>query len=293
MSLFPGVSGVVWNYTATAPRRVKPFILAAIHITGNSALPSAMQEAVYSNRWGSGASFTFCVNRNGTYVQCLHPETQVPFTNGNWMNSNWNLSTVRRAITQGYGTNDATFLTIENVGFEWAYPLSSTQIETCAKIVAYGSKISGIPISRETVLGHRDYNSVDRYYCPTGGNLDNLLSLIINRANQLNKPVTAPANPMKGFPVLFRPIPNRRMLVQAGASIRSSPFYISTGSTNVIRKLTEPTWINIIGQTVGDPINGKGRWMVYWETIPRTTNDLDGALRYFHVQDIQAEIPIE
>lgn len=296
MSIFPGVSGIVWNYNATAPRRVAPFILAAIHITGNPALPSAMQEAVYSNRFGSGASFHFCVNRNGTYVQCLHPESQVAFTNGAWVNSNWNLPTVRRAITQRYGANDATFLTIENVGFEWNFPISSLQIETCAKIVAYGSKISGIPISRETVLGHRDYNSVDRYYCPTGGNLDHLLGLIITRARQINAVQNAPPpatnNPLKGFPVKFRPVPNTKMQLRAGTAIRTSPHYLSTGNSNITYKLREPGWYAVIGETVGDPIDGHGRWMVFWETVPRTTDEFDGALRYFHKQDIIASIPI-
>jgi hypothetical protein len=194
MSVFPGVNSFVQNYAATATRRVKPFILAAIHITDNFSLMSAMNEAIYSNRWGSGASFTFVNNRNGTTVQCLHPEWQVPFTNGSWRNSNRSLWTVNYAINNLYGANDSTFMTIENVGCEGiGAPITNEQVEKCAQLIAYGSRLTGIPVNRATVLGHRDYDAVERYNCPTRYDLNYLLYRIINRANQLLAPAPAPA----------------------------------------------------------------------------------------------------
>lgn len=195
MSIFPGVQEVYWNTRATAPRRVKPHILAAIHITDNSALMSAMNEAVYSNRIGTGASFTFVNNRNGTTVQCLHPEWQIPFTNGAWTYPNRTLWTVNHALQYGIGANDSTFMTIENVGREsLGAGLTTAQIEKCAQLIAYGSRITGIKPNRATVLAHGDYDSWSRANCPTyAWNRENLLWRIINRANQILAPAPAPA----------------------------------------------------------------------------------------------------
>ena len=258
MSIYPGAYTYYWNTRATAPRRIRPNILAAIHITGNSALPSAVAEAKYANRVGSGASFTFVTNRNGTVVQCLQPETQVPFTNGSWRGQNMGLSTVAYDSTHGIGANDSTFLTIENVGFEWSYPITAAQIEAIAKIVAWGSKRSGLPINRTTVLGHRDYNSVTRYYCPTGGSLNTLLNKIIARAQQINAgsapPAPAPSTDTKvgGLPVKFTNRSGWRSTIKpykprrSGASL-ASPNYGNTDSNGEVI----PIWGEVVGQDWG------------------------------------------
>ena len=203
MAVYPAISAAVWNWRATSPRRVKPFILAAIHITGNWQLPSALQEANYSNRIGSGASFHFVVNRNGSVVQCADPVTRVAWTNGSWRNPNWNLSTVVKAVTQGYGANDATFMTIENVGYEPGHSLTAAQVEADAKLIAWGRKVSGIGVGRVTILGHRDYDSVGRYYCPTSGNLSYLLGRITTRATQILTPATSTGGKIN---MLLRPV---------------------------------------------------------------------------------------
>lgn len=294
MSVYPGAYTTYWNTRATNPRLVKPFILAAIHITGNSQLPSAMQEAQYANRYGSNASFTFVTNRNGSVVQCLHPEWQVPWTNGSWGNPNWSLWTVQKAVREGYGANDSTFLTIENVGYPWGYPITSQQIEACARIIAWGSKVSGIGINRATVLGHRDYNSINKYFCPTNGNLNDLLNKIITRANQLKAGTSLPdtsvsKNPMGGFPVKFIPIYNRKAVITSyKAPLRSGPVVrLDDINHNVIRKVSRGRKYNIIGATAGTKYKDSRRWYVIWLPKFWTDNRWDGRLVYVHQSDVR------
>lgn len=233
MSVFPGVYATYWNTRATAYRKVRPFILAAIHITDNSGLMSAMNEAIYSNRIGTGASFTFVNNRNGTTVQCLHPETQIPFTNGSWLYPNRNLWTVNHAIASLIGANDSTFMTIENVGNEGiGAPITNEQVEKCAQLIAHGSRLTGIKPSRATVLGHRDYDSLNRYRCPTSYDLNYLLGRIINRANQILGGTSVPTNIVRAgrLPVTFTSRSGWKATIAAGKPRRNGA---STTATNL------------------------------------------------------------
>ena len=258
MSVFPESYTQYWNTRATAPRRVKPFIIAAIHITDNYALMSAMNEAIYSNRIGTGASFTFVNNRNGTTVQCLHPEYQVPFTNGSWLNSNRNLWTVNYAINNGIGANDSTFMTIENVGNEVpsGAPITAAQIEKCAQLVARGSRITGIPINRNTVLGHRDYDSINRLYCPTRYDLNALLGKIITRAQQINAPTPTPApvdDRVGGLPVNFKNRSGWKAKIKAGKPRRAGARLSSTNFGNTTRNEVFYIWGEVVGDNFGTP----------------------------------------
>ncbi len=197
MSLYSGNSGTVLhgNYGYPyrgSPRRKRPSVLAVVHITGNSSLPSALGEATYSARDGSGASFTFAINRNGTVVQCLHPETQTPWTNGDLTNP---ISPVTQAMVGSmYNANEYCFLTVENVGYNPGSPITGEQVEALAKLIAWASKIAGLPVNRSTVLGHREFNSASRWNCPTPGDLEVFLGTIISKANELLAPQTQEIN---------------------------------------------------------------------------------------------------
>lgn len=191
MSLFPGNAGTYlhgnygYPYRGSA-RRLRPTVLAVVHITGNSRLPSAMAEAQYSARAGSGASFTFVVNRNGTVVQCLHPETQTPWTNGDLRSP---IHPVTRAMVGSpYNANEYCFLTVENVGYNPGSPITEAQINAVAEMIAWGSKVAKLPVNRITVLGHRDINSISRWNCPTPGDLNAFLDRIIDKANRILNP---------------------------------------------------------------------------------------------------------
>lgn len=292
MSVYPGAYTTYWNTRATNKRLVKPFILAGIHITGNSQLPSALQEAVYANRYGSNASFTFVTNRNGSVVQCLHPEWQVPWTNGSWQGSNFSLWTVQKAIREGYGANDSTFLTIENVGYPWGYPITNQQIEACARIIAWGSKVSGIGINRATVLGHRDYDGIGKYFCPTNGNLNELLNKIIVRANEIKSGTTLPDTStsdekLGGFPVKFIPVYNRKVVITTdNASLRTGPkIKFDEPNHNVIRKVGKGKSFNILGVVPGTKYKNAIRWYAIWLPKHWTPDRFDGRLAYIHRSD--------
>lgn len=188
MSLYPGNSATYlhdnWGYPYRgSTRRIKPTVLLVVHITGNRNLPSAMAEVQYSARSGSGASFTFAVNRNGTVVQALHPETQVPWTNGDLRSPTHPVT--KAMVGSTFNANEFCLATVENVGYDPGYPITSQQIESVANLCVWLSKISGLPINSNTVLGHRYFNSIGRYNCPTPGDLAAFLGRIIARANEI------------------------------------------------------------------------------------------------------------
>lgn len=151
-----------------------------------------MAEMQYSARSGSGASFTFAVNRNGTVVQGLHPETQTPWTNGDL---NQPIHPVTQAMVGSpFNANEFCFMTAENVGYNPGSPITDQQIEADARLAAWGSRISGLPVNRDTVLGHRYFNSVGRWNCPTPGDIAVFLDRIIARANEILAPTPQEIN---------------------------------------------------------------------------------------------------
>ena len=284
MSVFPGVQQFYQNTRATANRRIKPHILAAIHITDNYNLMSAYNEAVYANRVGTGASWTFCNNRDGTTVQCLHPEWQVPFTNGAWTRPNWNLQSVNYAVQNGIGANDSTFMTIENVGSESVGAgLTAQQIEKCAHLIAHGSRLTGIKPSRNTVLGHRDYDSVNRMYCPTRYDLNALLGRIIYRANQILgavAPAPTPTITAGGLPVTFTSRYGWKATIAANKPRRAGATLSSTNYGNTDSN-GEPFFV--WGEVKGQDFGAGSRWFFgpqyvggRWRTVYIPLVDLTG-----------------
>ena len=185
MSAFPGATSYPvrwWGFpNVGSPRRIKPTILLVVHITGNSAMPNALSEATYSNRDGSGASFSFVTNRDGSIVQCLDP-SQVPWTNGLVNQPNLALPTVKGLASSSYNANEYCLATCENVGYEPGNPLTAAQVATLGRLVKWLSDLSGLPVNRLTVIGHRDIDSVTRHNCPTSGDLEALLARIIAAA---------------------------------------------------------------------------------------------------------------
>lgn len=181
-----------WGYPKGGSRRIRPTILLVVHITDNHNLMDAAHEAAYvaSN---DHSSWTFCNNRDGTRLQLLDPVTQTPWTNGDGNAPNMALSTVAHVFDGNpYNANEFCFMTAENVGSEAVgAPITAAQVEALAQEAAWGATLYeqvygvAIPITRETVLGHRDFNSVTRHGCPTAGDLEALLGRIISRANEI------------------------------------------------------------------------------------------------------------
>lgn len=192
-------------------RRFRPRILGVSHITGNRNLPSALGEAQYSARSGSGASFTFAVNRNGTIVQCFDPFAFAPWTNGDTNNPDMTSPLIAAAVRSPYNMNEHVLVTIENVGFESSLgspaPITDAQVEANAQIYAWAARHEGITkIDIDVVVGHRMINSVTRWNCPTRGDLAALRRRIVNRANAILTPA-APSvpNPIEDLDMIVRP----------------------------------------------------------------------------------------
>jgi hypothetical protein len=101
------------------------------------------------------------------------------------MSPNTSLTTVKAMVGSNYNANEFCFMTCENVGYEPGSPITAAQKETLAQLAAWGHKISGLPINRNTVIGHRDINNVTRHGCPTAGDLEKFLDGIIARAKEI------------------------------------------------------------------------------------------------------------
>lgn len=158
-------------------RRVKPFVLACVHITGNSRtaattnlLAAALGERSYANRAGSpGPSATGYVARNGIGVLAVDPDRFAAWSNGDVSAPRTSNPGIRRVLAlraKGYNANEAYWEEWELLGFGSAYPVTPEQTRFVAERIAARSKKSGLPINRETVHGHWEINGVDRRNCP-------------------------------------------------------------------------------------------------------------------------------
>lgn len=172
-NLFPGaklMQVIEWGYPMGSTRPVPPSgkAFSVIHITGNSRLPSAESEASWRiNDPGLQNSMTFCVNRDGSVVQLLaDPLHMAPWSNGDVNQPDTSNRRIAATLADGVNFNEYTLVSIENVGYEPGYPLTEAQKKTCAKIIAYYHKAAGVAISRSTVIGHYQINSVTRPNCP-------------------------------------------------------------------------------------------------------------------------------
>ncbi len=173
MALFPGaklMQGKEWGYPQGAPRPVPPSgkAFSVIHITGNSRLPSAEGEATWRiNDPANQNSATFFVNRDGSVVQFLaDPLHMDPWSNGDVNQPDTSNPRIKAVLDDGVNANERTIVAIENVGFEPGSSLTDAQIKSCAEIVAHYHKATGVPVNRQTVIGHYQLNSVTRPNCP-------------------------------------------------------------------------------------------------------------------------------
>ena len=139
-----------------SPRRIKPTILGVIHTTETTGVPFP----------SAAHSWTFSVERNGTVHQFLDPVTQTPWTNGDVMNPD--PAMVKNMNLAKYNANEYCFLTIENVNrIADGQRLTQAQLDAGHAIMVWASKLSGLPIDRQRVVGHYQFNGKTRINCPT------------------------------------------------------------------------------------------------------------------------------
>lgn len=186
--------------TRGAPRRIKPPILACIHITGNrrtAANPdrhqAARDERNYANRAGSdGPSAHYYVARDGWAIEAIDPKKYAAWSNGDVASPNTANAGVTKVLAlraKGYNANEAYWLEIECVGYDSTYPITKAQRQFCAARIAAMAKATGLQVNRATVHGHSDLNSVNRASCPCSrASREAFLGDVIARANAILRP---------------------------------------------------------------------------------------------------------
>lgn len=171
--VFPGAKLVQlfeWGYPQGVTRAIPSASQAfsVVHITGNSRLPTAEGETSWRlNDPDNQNSATFFVNRDGSIVQALgNPLRMAPWSNGDTNQPDMTNARIAACIKAGVNPNMRTIVSIECVGYEPGYSITTAQKKACAAIIAYYHKQAGVPVNRETVIGHYQINSVNRPNCP-------------------------------------------------------------------------------------------------------------------------------
>lgn len=212
--IFPGAKHLQlaqWGFPMGSLRPVPPKDKAwsVIHITANLATAE--------NEWGWRSdgnpvrnSATFFVNRNGAAVQMLgDPLRMDPWANGDVNTPDVSNPRIAAMVRDRVNANERTLVAIENVGNETAwgsvpggFPITPEQEETCARIIAYYHPKAGVPISRETVIGHYQLNSVSRPNCPSRNKA--ILDRIVARARAIATGDDMPTPPLNYLPELWK-----------------------------------------------------------------------------------------
>lgn len=196
--IFPGarlVQLVEWGYPMGSLRPVPAATDAygVVHITAN--LATALGEVSWRlNDPALQNSATFFVNRDGSVIQALaDPLRMDPWSNGDVRSPDLSNPRIARMVRAGVNANERTLVSIENVGNETAwgsvpggYPITDAQVETNARIFAHYFPKAKVPISRETIIGHYQLNSVSRLNCP--GRDKRVIDRIVARAQAILSP---------------------------------------------------------------------------------------------------------
>ena len=177
--LFPGAKLIQlkeWGFPQGVLRPTPPASKAfsVVHITAN--LATAEGEAAWrKNDPANQNSATFFNNRDGSTVQCLgDPLHMDPWANGDVRSPDLTNPRIAAMVRDGVNANERTIVAIENVGNEGAwgtvpggYPITEAQERKAASIIRHYHLKAGVPISRETIIGHYQLNSVARANCPS------------------------------------------------------------------------------------------------------------------------------
>lgn len=187
-------------------RRLKPFVLICIHITGNrrtAAMPVGIgpgtgtrAEVAYMARdrnFGTasadyGNSAHDYIARDGSILACI-PTKFAAWNNGDVQRPNRKLKSIRRIVdlvAGGRNANEAYVREVECTGSPGSFPLTKEQRESVAFRIAADSIAWKLAISRETVHLHADIDSVDRASCPFPAKTrEDAVARIIQRAKAI------------------------------------------------------------------------------------------------------------
>lgn len=112
----------------------------------------------------SGASCNYYIGKDGTIYE-LVPWQEAAWTNGKVSKPDTSNALIAKWVRNGWNPNTRT-ISIEHEG-EARDTLTAAQIASNNRLTAWLSQVAGIPISRTTIIGHYQIDSVDRPYCPS------------------------------------------------------------------------------------------------------------------------------
>lgn len=164
--VFPGAQLVQTDgfFARAKPSPQEAF--SVVHIT--ASLRSAENEVRGRQIAAGGVTATFFVDPDGAPWQQLgNPLLMAPWTNGVLNRPDLTNPRIADVVRDQVNPNLRTLVSIENVGLEPGNPITAAQERTAARIIAYYHARAGVPISRETVIGHYQIDSVNRPNCPS------------------------------------------------------------------------------------------------------------------------------
>jgi hypothetical protein len=186
-----------WGYpSAGDTRRMKPTILMVVHMFGvesTAAMPVGIGPGTGTNQEYTAISKpTYTRNsahdyiaRNGDVIEVIDPAPYAAWSNGALMEPNVSIATINVIASQTTrNPNEFCYREVECTAYPGTFPVNDAQKETVAYFVARDSITTGLPINRQTVTTHADFDSVTRANCafpPSKREL--LLAGIIERAN--------------------------------------------------------------------------------------------------------------
>ena len=210
---FPLKNGA-YGYPRKKKRRVDPFVLICIHITGNkntAAMPSGIgngsgtrAEVTWMARdrhWGAekedpGNSAHNYIARDGSVLACI-PTKFAAWNNGRLLRPDTKMKSVQKVVDLanrpgGFNANEAYYREVECTGSPGRWALTKKQRETVSYLIARDAIKTGMDINRQTVHLHADLDSVNRRRCPfteskKWGTVDEQIKAVIERAREIRK----------------------------------------------------------------------------------------------------------
>lgn len=251
-------------------RRHTPHIIAVVHQTATT--PSNGQAMVLRDQRNGagydGNTATYYVDQNGAAVHAVDGTKYASWCSApqkiSYVDATQpSMATVKQHFAQGFNPNECVWDQFECVG-TGAEPWSAAQFEFVASMIAARAKLCGLPINRNTVVPHRDFNTVNRPSDPWPvATREARMATLIARANVLNATVTPPPPPKPSGAVLkyggYAGFRGTWRVNGDHTNERRSPYITST---NIIRQVNAGTvFVNAQTTDKGTVVNGSARWL--------------------------------
>jgi N-acetylmuramoyl-L-alanine amidase-like protein len=171
--IFPGarlMQITQWGYPrgSVRPAPNPGLAYSVLHITANATSTAEGEATFRINNPAVEVGATFFVNTDGSIVQCYaDPRRMDPWTNGGLNGPDLTNPRIAAVVRDGVNPNERSLITIELCGREPTRPITAAQEATAARLIAWAHALIGMPVNRETVVGHYQFDRVNRANCPS------------------------------------------------------------------------------------------------------------------------------